>query len=290
MHVKRYLAASCLSLLLLSPAIPVQGAPSRGAGEHTFSYGAHALQTLDFTPAVDAKRPAPLILFVHGGGWKRGSKDNATGRYMAPHYTGEGYSFATMNYQLVPEATVEQQAQDIADALAWLLARADSLGIDRSRVVLMGHSAGAHLVALVGTDQHYLRKAGLSYRDVSGIVSIDGAAYDVQQQIAQGGRFMRRTYLQAFGKDPARQRALSPTMHAAAPNAPAFLLLHVQRDDGSQQARQLEAALNKAGSKVERQEFEGEGLRGHAQINRELGNPEYPATGALDDWLKRILR
>ncbi|EZP84503.1 LipQ [Novosphingobium resinovorum] len=258
----------------------------------TLSYGTGALQTLDFWPGTQngaaRKKPSPLVVFVHGGGWKRGDKDSATGRYKVAHYTGEGYAFASVNYRLVPDATVEQQAQDVADALAALLKQADSLGIARGKVVLMGHSAGAHLVALVGTDPRYLRKAGLAYSDIRGVIPIDGAAYDVPAQMQDAERLMGGAYRQAFGTDPSRQRALSPTLQAAAPNAPQFLLLHVQRADGVRQAQELEAALRKAGTKVEREGFPGRGLPGHIQINRELGNPDYAATGVVDRWLARV--
>ena len=120
------------------------------------------------------------------------------------------------------------------------------------------------------------------------MIPIDGAAYDVPRQIADGGNFMHDTYLQAFGEDPARQRALSPTFHAQAPNAPAFLLIHVMRKDGVAQNKELEAALRKGGTRVERREFEGTGLKGHGEINRQLGNPDYAATPVVDAWLKRV--
>lgn len=170
-----------------------------------------------------------------------------------------------------------------------LIAEADKYHIDRRRIVLMGHSAGAHLVALVGTDESYLKRAGLSFGDLAGVIPIDGAAYDVEQQIAQAGPMMRRTYMAAFGSDPARQRALSPIAQAAAPNAPAFLLLHVQRQDGVAQNSALEAALQAAGTRVERREFPGEGLRGHREINRRLGDPSYAPTAAVDGWLEAVV-
>lgn len=277
-----------IGALLLTAATPALAQQRT----ETLSYGTEALQTLDFWPGTQngaaRKKPAPLVVFVHGGGWKRGDKDSATGRYKVAHYTGEGYAFASVNYRLVPEATVEQQAQDVADALAALLKQADSLGIARGKVVLIGHSAGAHLVALVGTDPQYLRKAGLSYSDIRGVIPIDGAAYDVPAQMQDAGRLMGGTYRQAFGSEPSRQRALSPTLQAAAPNAPQFLLLHVQRTDGVRQAQELETALRKAGTKVEREGFPGRGLPGHMQINRELGNPDYAATGVVDRWLARV--
>jgi arylformamidase len=257
-------------------------------GKQTISYGSDRLQKLDFYPAQGARGPAPLVLFVHGGGWKRGSKDVAGSRYAPEHFTGLGYNYASINYRLVPEATVEQQAEDVAMALKALLDRAAALGIDRSRVVINGHSAGAHLVALVGTDEQYLRKAGLSFADLDGVLPNDGAAYDVPAQMRQSGPMMKDTYTQAFGTDPERQRALSPTHQARSPNAPAFLLIHVKRADGIAQNKDLEAGLRRAGTPVERREFDGRGLKGHSEINRRLGDPTYPATPVVDAWLKRI--
>lgn len=254
----------------------------------TIAYGTDPLQTLDLWRPAGSTH-APLVLFVHGGGWKAGSKDEAAGKWKPAHYPAQGYAFASINYRLVPAATVEQQGADIAAGLKALLDRAPQLGIDRNRVVLMGHSAGAHLVALVGTDERYLQGAGLSFADVDGIIPIDGAAYDVPQQLTQGPRIMQKTYAQAFGRDPGRQRALSPVHQAAAPNAPAFLLIHVQREDGIAQNKALEAALIAAGTTAERQSLAGNGLAGHMEINRSLGRPDYPATALVDEWLNRVL-
>lgn len=253
------------------------------------AYGHEPLQTLSFWPAkLQHEGPVPLILFVHGGGWKRGDKANATGTAKIAHFTSEGYAFASIDYRLVPAATVEQQASDVAHALAYVMDHAGKLGIDRQRIVLMGHSAGAHLVALVGTDPRYLRAAGLRETDIAGVVPIDGAAYDVARQMAGAGRFMKATYQQAFGTDATRQHALSPTLQAAAPNAPAFLILHVQRPDGIAQSRALAQALETAGTSVEIDGFPGQGLQGHAEINRRLGDPDYPATATVDGWLKKL--
>ena len=254
----------------------------------TLSYGKDSLQALDLWVPEGAGK-APLVLFVHGGGWKRGSKDNAVGRAMPAHMLEQGYAFASIDYRLVPAATVEQQASDVAAALAHLLERADEYGIDRSRVVLTGHSAGAHLVALVGTDERYLKKVGLSFADIDGVMPNDGAAYDVATQVAKAGGRMGGVYTDAFGTDPARQQALSPVAHAASPNAPAFLLLHVQRADAVDQSKRLAEALKSGGAAVEIAGFPGDGLRGHMEINRKLGQPDYPATPAMDAWLRKVL-
>lgn len=250
------------------------------------SYGKDPLQKLDYWRPTKVR--SPLVVFVHGGGWKRGDKRNATGEYKPAHYLEQGYAFASINYRLVPAATVEQQAQDVASALAYLIRQAQTLGFDASRVVLMGHSAGAHLSALVGTDMQYLKKAELGPKSLRGVIPLDGACYDVPRQIVEGGDFMYDTYIQAFGSEKGRQLTLSPTHHAAAPNAPAFLILHVQRLDGAAQSKALGDALQKADTAAEVRGFDGMGLQGHAEINRRLGDPTYPATPVVDTWLKRV--
>jgi acetyl esterase/lipase len=259
-------------------------APASGMVEHSF--GTDPLQKLDFWAAKDKAKPAPIVIFVHGGGWKRGDKRNATGAAKVTHFLEQGYAVASVNYRLVPAAKVEDQAADVASAFAWLRSNAAKLNIDPARMVLMGHSAGAHLVALVGTDPRYARAAGFALSDIRGVIPLDGAAYDVPAQIADGGRFMQDTYAEAFGSDPARQKSLSPTLHAAGPNAPAFLILHVDRDDGKRQSEALGAALSKAGTPAQVTRIAGRGLIGHAEINRKLGQPDYPATPVVDAWLK----
>jgi acetyl esterase/lipase len=258
------------------------------AGRTEYAYGSDALQKLDFWPAASG-RPAPLILFVHGGGWKRGDKQSATGMHKVEHWTDEGFAFASINYRLVPAATVEQQAADVCAAVAWLRGHAARLGIDTSRVVLMGHSAGAHLVALVGTDPQYLAAAGLSLSDLRGVIALDGACYDFPRQLAGAGRFMRGTYSEAFGTEPARQRALSPALQTLKPNTPAFLIVHIDRADGRAQAEALANALMQAGTSAEVHGVDGTGLLGHLEINRSLGRADYPATAVVDAWLRKLL-
>lgn len=275
-------AAASLAVITASPTLAARyGEPLMG-----LAYGAEDLQRLDYWPG--AGPDAPLVVFVHGGGWKRGDKDMMQGSAKLEHWQEQGYAVASINYRLVPDNTVEQQAADVASAVAWLKARAGTLGFDGERIALVGHSAGAHLVALVGTDPQYMRAAGLAMDDVAGVVPLDGAAYNVPDQMDENALLMGDTYRQAFGEDPARQRALSPNLHAAAPNAPEFLVLHVQRDDARRQSRELAERLNAAGTPAAVQEFRGRGLRGHRQINQRLGQEDYPATPVVDDFLTRI--
>lgn len=273
--------------LALTAAVPSQAqrgvAAQRADRVQTLAYGSDPQHTLDFWPGAAAD--SPLVVFVHGGGWSRGDKRMMHGSDKLRRWQAQGYAVASLNYRLVPEATVEQQGEDVAAAVALLKAR-----FGPRRIALVGHSAGAHLVALVGTDPVYLRGAGLSFADIAGIVPLDGAAYDIPAQYEDGPRIMQRTYRVAFGTDPARQAQLSPTLQAGAPNAAEFLILHVERDDGVRQSEALGAALRRAGASAEVREFSGKGLRGHMEINRRLGDPAYPATEVVDGFLADVFR
>ncbi len=282
------LVLSLAVLFALAVAVAPALAQSRSGEMQRLSYGEDRLQGLLYWAGTDDD--APLVVFVHGGGWSRGDARMMEGSDKLEHWQSLGYAVASLNYRLVPDATVEQQAGDVASALAYLKRNADRLSFDDDRIALTGHSAGAHLVALVGTDPQYLRAVGLSFADLRGVLPLDGAAYDVPQQMEDGGRLMQGRYRDAFGTEPARQRALSPTLHAAAPNAPDFLILHVQRRDGRAQSEALGAALRAAGTPAVVHGFSGRGLRGHREINVRLGDPDYPATPVVDAWLVRIFR
>ncbi|MBX3594338.1 alpha/beta hydrolase [Sphingomonas sp.] len=297
--IRRVAGLFLLALLAVAPTaadaqwlrerLAARGGEPSAPGMTEYAYGKDPLQKLDFWAPARASAATPVIVFVHGGGWKRGDKRDATGADKVTHYLGQGYAVASINYRLVPAATVENQASDVASAVAWLRANATRLGIDARRMVLMGHSAGAHLVALVGTDPSYARAAGFALDDIRGVIALDGAAYDVPAQISDGARIMHSTYLQAFGSDPARQLRLSPAAQAAAPNAAAFLLLHVDRDDGTRQTEALAAKLRAAGTPAQVRAIPGRGLVGHMEINRNLGRSDYPATAIVDDWLRTRL-
>jgi acetyl esterase/lipase len=268
-----------LTLLPASPA-PAHRVPTAPVTIEV-SYGQAPRQRLDFTPAG---RGAPLVLFVHGGGWMIGDKRIA--RHMAAHFHDRGYAFAAVNYRLVPEATPAGQAADVAAALARLLADPAAYGIDRRRVILIGHSAGAHLAALVGTDPSYLRAERLPISTIGGIVLLDGAGYDVAAQMGRGGRLVRRMYARAFGDDPAFQRRVSPTLHAAAPNAGRFLIFHIasRPDDSGAQSEQLAHALRAAGTAAEVVSVDNS----HAEIFRRFGTAGHRATQGTDAFAEAI--
>lgn len=252
------------------------------SGAQELSFGSDPKQKLDlFRPATAASK-VPVLLFVHGGGWSIGDKRTGTSDKPA-HFTGQGWAFASTNYRLVPQATVEQQAADIAAAIAMLRRQP---GLDPDRIVLMGHSAGAHLAALVATDPVYLKAAGVPMGAVRGVVLLDGAGYDIAAQMAQPRNPVATMYNQAFSTDPKRQQALSPTFHAASPNAANWLILPVaRRADSVRQSEQLAAALKAAGDRATVSPQTG---KNHGSLNREMGEPGDPATAEVDAFLARL--
>jgi arylformamidase len=267
--------------LLLAVPVAAQRTPYPD-GTVEIAYGGDARQRLDFTPA--ARPPyAPLVLFIHGGAWSMG--DKAMAGHMAAHFHQRGYAFASVNYRLVPDADPRQQAQDVAAAIARLVEDAPRLGIDRERVMIMGHSAGAHLAALVGTDPSYLGAHHIPIAAIKGVVLLDGAGYDVGAQMQHAGPLLRGMYRRAFGDDPAFQARVSPVEHAAAPNAGRFLIFHIasRADSGAQSAR-LGALLEAAGTPAEVVSVDNS----HAEIFRRFGQPGHRATALTDAFAEAL--
>jgi acetyl esterase/lipase len=250
-------------------------------GTREFAYGADPKQRLDLVKPAGITK-APVLLFVHGGGWSIGDKAHAAPD-KARWANSKNWAFASANYRLVPQATVEQQAADIASAIAWLRTNAVNEGLDPDRIVLMGHSAGAHLVALVGTNPQYLKAAGVPLGAVKGVVLLDGAGYDVPTQASAEMNIVKPMYEAAFSKDPKRQAELSPTRHAAAPNVARWLILPIERRADSQaQSKGLADALNRAGASATVVAVPDES---HGSLNKGLGEAGDFATEQVERFL-----
>ena len=197
-----------------------------GMKSSTEAYGGAEKQVLDLYWAGKG-RPAPLILFIHGGGWSMGSKKDGESGAQPDHFVEQGYAYASLDYRLVPDVKVEDQLADVARALRWLVKHGRRFNIDTRRIVLVGHSSGAHLAALIATDPDWLKRAGVPFDSIRGVVSLDGAGIDVPGIMAAGA-ITSRFYVDAFGADVARQTRLSPQAHVGLRDAPRWLLLYDQ--------------------------------------------------------------
>ncbi len=123
-----------------------QGAAVRRQRRGLFdlAYGATAAETLDLFPAVSAD--APLLVFIHGGYWR--SLDKSDFSWIAPPFVDHGAAVALLNYGLAPATPLEEIVRQVLRALAWLYRHGSRYGYDGERIVVSGHSAGAHLTAM----------------------------------------------------------------------------------------------------------------------------------------------
>ena len=225
----------------------------------------------------------PVVVWVHGGAWQLGDKRLVQAKPKA--FNEHGYVLVSVNYRLHPAVTYKEQAGDIAQAIRWVKDHSREHGGDPRRIFLMGHSAGAHLVALVATDERYLEKAGLKLRDLSGVILLDGAGYDITRQISQTTLpRLKAMYTNVFTEDEETQKDASPITHVArGKGIPPFLILHVaSRRDSKAQAEGLAARVREAGSEAKVVPAEG---KTHLTINRELGEPEDGPTKEVLEFL-----
>lgn len=244
-------------------------------------------QTLDLhLPVRGFKGPRPVIVAIHGGGWSIGDKANAG--FVEPKtswFNRNGYLVASINYRLSPAVRHPSHVEDVCRAIAWLQENVDAHGGDPDRLILLGHSAGAHLAALAAVDHERLRAAGADPAGIRGAILIDGAGYDIARQVQHGFPVERleRMYREAFTTDPAIQRNASP-VHRIQGTPPPFLILHVaRRADAREQARLLRDALRSHGGRATLAPIRG---KSHRTINRDLGKPGDPTTRAVAAFLE----
>lgn len=240
------------------PRLPVGARAMRDV-----AYGSDPRQRFDvYLPAQP--RNAPIILMVHGGGWSFGNKDSpGVVENKAAQWLPKGYVLVSANYRMRPDTAPLDQARDIARALAKVQQLAPQWRADPARVVLMGHSAGAHLVVLVGASAQLWREAGA--QRPRGVVSLDGAAMDVPEIMAR--KLKLPLYEHAFGDDPKGWIAASPFHQLTRDGLPMLLVCSSQRRISCPQAR---AMADKGKSLGVAMQVMAEDLS-HGAINKELG-------------------
>lgn len=260
-------------------------------------YGKEDVATLDAEQAVlnslDIYAPkgaatAPVMVMIHGGGWQIGDKANpGLLANKVPFFTTNGWLFVSINYRLSPAVQHPAHVQDVATALAWVEAHSADYGGDPTRLYVMGHSAGAHLAALVAMDEQYLEAEGTGLEALSGVILLDGAGYNVATpaQFARGRA--QEMYRTAFGDDPAGWDSASPITHVEADKGipPFFVAYVVRREPSRVQSERLVEILTEAGVPAEL--FAAEG-KTHATINQGFGVAGDAVTGAVWAWLQGL--
>jgi arylformamidase len=275
--INRRSALGLAAALVAPPAIGQNRPPGAATTvRYAVRPGAAAnLTSLDLYSAPPGPKPAGLMVFIHGGGWRIGDKaDPAAGADKARVFNAAGLAFASVNYRLSPEVRHPAHIADVAAALAWLIGNAARIGVDPARVFVIGHSAGAHLAALLGCDRRWLAAHGLGLHALRGVILLDGAGYDMEAAFARlpaSDSMTAEMYRAAFGADPAGWRDASPIRQIApgAGIAP-FLIAHTDGAAARSQARALAGRLRASG--VEARLLRAAGSS-HANINRRFGAP-----------------
>ncbi len=226
--------------------------------------------------APKSKGPHPVMVMVHGGGWSVGDKAHKSmTQDKVPHFTGAGYVYISINYRLSPAVVHPVHAQDVACALAWVHDNVTRYGGTPDRIFIMGHSAGAHLVALVATDARYLHANREPLAILKGAVLLDSAAYNIPRLLGGlGGPKTVALYKNAFGSDPKAWRGASPLFHVAPKkHVPPFLIFHTQRETAASISREFAKALSKAGVPARTVNAPD---RDHGGMNRCIGKKNDP--------------
>lgn len=242
------------------------------------AYGSDPAQRLDLYRPAKARR-APILVMVHGGGWWRGDKarppviDNKVN-----HWLPKGYMMVSVNYRMVPSANPVAQAGDVADALAYIQSHAAEWGGDPERIVLIGHSAGAHLVSLLAAAPEIAQNAGA--KPWLGTIALDSAAYDV---VAIMERRHFDLYDRAFGTDQALWRAASPTLRLKTAPTPMLLVCSSKRADACPPAEEFAKRARALGARVTTLPVD----MTHGEINALLGTGG-TFTDAADAFLRSI--
>ena len=251
-------------------------------------------QKLDIYAPERAKN-LPVVFWIHGGGWVTGDRTNVQVKPQA--FVDKGFVFVSTGYRLLTNVEMGTIFRDIARSVRYVHDHITEHGGDPKRILVMGHSAGAQLAALICIDDRYLKAEGLSLDIIKGCVPVDGDTFDVPaiietaetRQRVHGLPMPKFGHRVKFGNDPAKHRDYSAVTHVAkGKGIPPFLILHVaDHPDTSAQAERLEAVLKDAGIPAKR--FAARETN-HSKLNENLGLPDDPPTKAIFEFVDEVLK
>ena len=164
-------------------------------------------------------KPAPVLIFIHGGSWKSGKKELYY--YLGKRLARKGVVAVVIDYPLSPAAQYNEMAHSAARAVQWTQQNIANYGGDPDRIFVSGHSAGGHLAALITVRNGYFDTLGMA-NPVRGAVLIDAAGLDMYGYLSERAPEERK-YQTTFTKDPATWKEASPLYHLR-PNLPPFLV------------------------------------------------------------------
>jgi acetyl esterase/lipase len=242
------------------------------------AYGADPKQTMDVYIPSNAHN-APVIFMVHGGAWMIGDKASpGVVQNKIDYFLPKGYIFISTDYRMVPHVGVMTEADDVAHALAYAQEHVSEWGGDPSRVVVMGHSAGAHLATMLSAVPSIWRSAGA--KPWLGTIALDSAAYNVVSIMSSQHQWF---YDRVFGNDQKLWREASPTLRLSGATPPMLLVCSTLRNNSCDQAT---AFADKAKSLGGRVSVVPVAMR-HREINVEVGTAA-SYTGQIEGFLHSL--
>ena len=137
---------------------------------------AHERQVLDVYAPAGAKN-LPVVFWIHGGGWQTGDKSMVALKPKA--FMDAGFVFVSINHRLLPTVDMGAITRDVASALGWVHKNIATHGGDPNRLLVMGHSSGGQLAALMCTDDRYAKAEGFSLTMIKGCVPVDADTFDI---------------------------------------------------------------------------------------------------------------
>ncbi len=238
--------------------------------------------SLDIYVPDPVRERMPVVLFVHGGGFRSSDKAYYKDLGSKPDWLTRdmGAIFIPMNFRFLPDGGYPNSVQDVANALAWIHDNIAAYGGDPDRIVVLAHATGIFSGALAVTDEQFLRKAGKSLDLVKGFIGVDGGFFDV----SSGTGFMRNLLPSATLE---QLRAASPIHQIARGKAipPALILYGGQGGDVGPQSEAFAAALRQNG-------FMGTAIemfsKDHFTVNEDIGIPGDETTIAVARFLRSI--
>ncbi len=256
----------------------------------------------DAKAGVDAKRlsldvyrkradesPRPVMVMIHGGGWRIGDKGHrSVGVDKARLFVDHEFVYVSINYRLSPAVTHPAHVEDVAAAIAWVHDQIAVYNGNPDRIFVMGHSAGAHLAALVSTDERRLKAHGKDLSAIKGTILLDGAGYDVAAQMKLNRLATSSMYRDAFTDDESTQRDASPIRHVAAGKSiPPFLIIPIaSRPDSCLQSQRLAKAINDVQGKA-RVYIAAD--KTHSSLNTEIGTEADNPSAEIIKFIKENL-
>ena len=284
--------STTLLATLLTLSFSVNTCLARDNGYERLSditYGLHSEERLDVYKPINATN-APVIFMVHGGAWRIGDKaarkvvNNKVKRWVK-----RGFILISINYPMLPETLPLDQARSVAKAFRFSQKHAIDWGASPEHFILMGHSAGAHLVSLISTQPALTeaKSAGVK-RDPKqslswlGTVSIDSAAYDVTQIMTKHNP--PRFYKKAFGNQAYYWKQASPKHRMTTKIRPFLAICSLKREDEA--CQQAASFTNKAKSLGTTASLLKVNLS-HSETNADLGKQNH-YTETVEGFLKTL--